>query len=83
NNPEKAIGPYPQVQLLKNSAMMKGFIVSDYKDSFHDGMLELLKWYKQGMLQGHETIVQGFDKLPETFISLFDGKNTGKLIVQL
>lgn len=83
NDPEKAVGPYPQLQLLKCSAMMRGFIVSDFKDSFHDGMLELMKWYKEGLLKGQETIIKGFDKLPETFISLFDGKNVGKLIVEI
>lgn len=83
NDPEKAIGPYPQLQLLKCSAMMRGFIVSDFKDSFHDGMLELMKWYKEGMLKGNETIVKGFDKLPAAFISLFDGANVGKLVVEV
>lgn len=83
NDPSKAIGPYPQVALLKNSALMKGFIVSDYADSFHDGQMELIKWYREGMLKGHETVVVGFNKLPEAFISLFEGKNTGKMIVQV
>lgn len=83
NDPAKAIGPYPQVALLKNSALMKGFIVSDYADSFHDGQMELIKWYREGMLKGHETVVVGFNKLPEAFISLFEGKNTGKMIVQV
>ena len=50
NDLDKAVGPYPQLQLLKSSALMKGFIVSDYKDSFHDGMFDLLKWYKEGFL---------------------------------
>ncbi|MGL4293820.1 MAG: NADP-dependent oxidoreductase [Bacteroidales bacterium] len=83
NDPQRAVGPYPQLQLLKNSASMKGFIVTDYKDSFHDAVLELMKWYKEGLLKGHETIVKGFDKLPEAFIGLFDGRNTGKLIVEV
>lgn len=83
NDVDKAVGPYPQLQLLKNSAMMKGFIVSDYRENFHDGMLALLKWYKEGLLKGPETIVQGFDKLPAAFISLFDGSNTGKLVVEV
>ena len=75
NDPKKAVGPYPQIALIKNSALMKGFIVSDYADSFHEGQLELIKWYKEGVLKGHETVIQGFDKLPETFISLFDGRS--------
>lgn len=82
NDPEKAVGPYPQLTLLKNSALMKGFIVSDYLDSFHEAQMQLIKWYREGAIKGHETIVIGFDKLPDAFISLFDGKNTGKMIVE-
>ncbi|MEG1615647.1 MAG: NADP-dependent oxidoreductase [Bacteroidales bacterium] len=82
NETSKAVGPYPQVPLLINSALMKGFIVSDYVDSFHEGQMQLIKWYREGLLKGKETVVIGFDKLPQTFIDLFDGKNTGKMIVQ-
>ncbi|MDO5570475.1 MAG: NADP-dependent oxidoreductase [Bacteroidales bacterium] len=82
NDPAKAYGPYPQIALLKNSALMKGFIVGDYQDSFHDAQIQLIQWYKEGALKGHETIIIGFDKLPKTFISLFQGDNIGKLIVE-
>jgi NADPH-dependent curcumin reductase CurA len=30
-----------------------------------------------------ETILEGFDKLPEAFIGLFEGRNEGKMIVKI
>ncbi len=82
NDVNPPVGPYPQIQLIKNSALMQGFIVNDFQDSFPEAMHQLIKWYKEGLLKGEETIVKGFDKLPETFIGLFEGKNLGKMIVE-
>lgn len=30
-----------------------------------------------------ETLVKGFDNIPQAFIDLFDGKNKGKMIVEI
>ena len=30
-----------------------------------------------------ETIMKGFDALPDAFIGLFSGENTGKLLVEI
>ena len=75
-------GPRIQPIILKKSALMKGFIISDYIERFPEGMAKLTEWIKEGKLQHRETIIKGFDKLPEAFIGLFDGVNTGKLIVE-
>jgi NADPH-dependent curcumin reductase CurA len=37
----------------------------------------------EGKLVNHETIVDGFDQIPQAFIDLFDGKNTGKMVVKI
>jgi len=36
-----------------------------------------------GKLKVDETIVEGFEKIPEAFLGLFKGNNTGKMVVQL
>lgn len=82
NNENSSVGPYPQPVLLKNSASMQGFIVNDFSDFFHQGYEQLHGWYKDGKLIAHETIIQGFDRLPEAFLGLFDGNNIGKMIVE-
>ena len=82
NATEAPKGPRPQPILLTNSAMMKGFIVGDYSDRFPEAATQLAEWVKSGELKFEETIIQGFDKLPEAFIGLFHGENKGKMIVK-
>lgn len=83
NSTETPIGPRPQVAMVKNSALMRGFIVRDFIDGFPEAMAQLSKWIEEGKLHYRETILKGFDKLPEAFIGLFEGKNTGKLLVEV
>ncbi|WP_441339139.1 NADP-dependent oxidoreductase [Polaribacter sp. L3A8] len=69
--------------LVKNSALMQGFIVSNYADKFPEAMQNLSGWLKEGKLTYTETIVEGFDNIPNAFIDLFEGKNKGKMIVKI
>ena len=67
--------------LLTRSVLMQGFIVSNYKDRFPEGIQHLTEWVKEGKLKFKETVVQGFDRLPTALLGLFSGDNTGKMIV--
>nr|NNM89437.1 NADP-dependent oxidoreductase [Bacilli bacterium] len=69
--------------LLINSATMTGFIVSDFRDQFAKGISELSSWVESGQIQYEETIVQGFENTVEAFLMLFQGGNTGKLLVKV
>ncbi len=69
--------------LIKNSALMQGFIVSNYEDKFTEAMNQLSGWLDEGKLTYTETIVEGFDNIPTAFINLFEGKNKGKMIVKI
>lgn len=69
--------------LVKNSALMQGFIVSNYADKFPEAMQQLSGWLTTGKLTYTETIVEGFDNIPNAFIDLFEGKNKGKMIVKI
>jgi NADPH-dependent curcumin reductase CurA len=82
NDTEIPIGPRPQTTLLKKSALMQGFIVSNYASRFPEGIRQLSHWLGKDKLSYQETIIKGFEKLPEAFIGLFEGKNTGKLLVE-
>jgi NADPH-dependent curcumin reductase CurA len=83
NATEMPTGPRLQPLILKNSALMQGFIVSNYADRIAEGAQQLGTWVAEGKLKYEETIVEGFDKLPETFLGLFEGKNTGKYLVKV
>lgn len=77
------LGPRIQPIILKRSALMQGFIISNYASRFPEGLKELAKWVATGKLKYVNTTYQGFERLPEAFIALFEGKNLGKLIVEV
>lgn len=76
-------GPRVEPFLIKQSALMQGFIVSNYTDKFPEGIKQLATWLKEGKLTYTETVVEGFDAIPQAFIDLFDGKNKGKMVVKV
>ena len=81
NNTERPMGPRILPMLLTRSVLLKGFIVSNYSDRFVEGFSNLSQWVTNGKLKYKETIIHGFDKLPETFLGLFSGKNEGKMLI--
>lgn len=83
NETSMPLGRQVQPLLIKNSALMKGFIVSDYQEKFPEAIGQLSKWLSERKLTYTETIVEGFDKIPQAFIDLFNGKNKGKMIVKI
>ena len=83
NDTKIHLGPRLQPILLTKSATMRGFIVSDFSAKFPAAIKQLAIWLKEGKLTYAETIVYGFDNIPQAFIDLFDGKNAGKMIVKI
>ncbi|MGH9932271.1 MAG: NADP-dependent oxidoreductase [Pyrinomonadaceae bacterium] len=77
------VGPRPQPYLLVNSALMKGFIITEYTARFAEGVMLLAQWLAAGKLKYAETIVEGFENTPNAFIGLFSGENLGKQIVKV
>lgn len=60
-----------------------GVLARDYKTRMDECVKALSQWIKEGKLKYDETVVQGFEKLPEALNMLFHGKNTGKLVVKI
>lgn len=83
NATSQPVGPRIQPTILKKSALMQGFIVNNYASRFPEGFKALAEWVGSGKLKYTNTTFHGFEKLPEAFIALFDGKNLGKMIVEV
>lgn len=83
NDKQIPVGPRVQGFLIKQSALMQGFIVGNYQKKFPEGMNQLAEWVKEGKINYVETIVEGFEEIPQAFIALFEGKNNGKMIVKV
>ncbi|MDB5144290.1 MAG: alcohol dehydrogenase [Mucilaginibacter sp.] len=62
---------------------IQGFLIGDHTVRFPGVMAQLVAWLKDGKITYSETILEGFDKLPEAFIGLFEGRNEGKMIVKI
>jgi len=83
NNTELPKSISVQPFLVKKSSSMQGFIVFDFVDKHPEGITQLATWLQQGKLHNTETIKEGFENIPQAFLDLFEGKNTGKMVVKL
>jgi NADPH-dependent curcumin reductase len=83
-NENDARGPANYMMLLVARASMTGMLVFDYADRYPEALAELAEWYRAGRLVAHETVVSGsVEDFPETLLMLFEGANTGKLVLAL
>ena len=83
NQNRLAVGPRMQMFLLTRRALMQGFIVNDYKPKFETALKDLKGWFKEDKLKYRETIIDGFENLPEALLGLFKGDNIGILLVKV
>ncbi len=83
NNTTPVKGPANYLSLLVNRARMEGIVVFDYADRYQDGVAEMSKWMQDGSFKTREDIVEGLEKFPDALLMLFEGKNFGKLILQV
>jgi NADPH-dependent curcumin reductase CurA len=82
NNTRVSMGPAILPILLTRSILLQGFIVSNYSDRFGEAFAQLTQWVNDGTIKYKETIIHGFDKLPDAFLGLFTGKNQGKMLIE-
>jgi NADPH-dependent curcumin reductase CurA len=82
NNSKPALGYSILPHLLTRSVMLQGFIVSNYSDKHAEAIKQLTQWLSEGKLKYTETVIEGFDRLPEAFLGLFSGTNQGKMLVR-
>jgi NADPH-dependent curcumin reductase CurA len=76
-------GPSNYLQLVAQSATMRGFTMRDYLRRIPEAFLQLLTWSKSGELVFREHVLDGIDRFPEAFDMLFRGENHGKLLLRL
>ena len=83
NKEEIPTGPRVEGILIKKSALMQGFLVRNHVKDFGPAIQQLGSWLSQGKLKYKETVVKGFENTPQAFIDIFEGKNKGKMIVEV
>jgi NADPH-dependent curcumin reductase CurA len=75
-------GPSNLSNLIMKRGRMEGFICFDYVDRAAEASGELIKWLLQGKLKYRVDVVDGLENAPGALRKLFDGSNTGKLLVK-
>ncbi len=76
-------GPRFFGNVLIKRARIEGFIVLDYAARFPEAFAALGKWMSQGLLRYRTDIVDGLEQAPVAINRLFEGANTGKLLVRV
>jgi NADPH-dependent curcumin reductase CurA len=62
---------------------MKGFIVFDYFPRMAEFYAEMGPWLANGTVTSRETVAEGLEHTLDAFLGLFEGANTGKMLVRL
>lgn len=76
-------GPSNLFYVIGKRLTIKGMIVSDWLDRQEAFKKEVGSYFQAGKIKNHETVVTGIDKAVDAFLGLFQGQNTGKMIVKL
>lgn len=76
------VGPRVHRQLLVARARMQGFLVLDYKPRFGEAIAVLADWVRDGKLAHNEHVLDGAAAAPDAINMLYEGRNTGKLLVR-
>ena len=76
-------GPANLVQLATRRIRMEGFLAPDYAPRHKEARRQISAWLATGALKSCEHIHEGFENIPQAFLGLFSGANTGKAMVKL
>ena len=76
-------GPRWLWAMIVKQARVEGFLVFQFFDKFAPAAAEMAGWIKEGKLKYREDIVEGFENLPQAFIGMLEGDNTGKRLVKV
>jgi NADPH-dependent curcumin reductase CurA len=82
-NGADAHGPGNLDRLIVKRARMEGFLCSDYYGRAMEAFGEIVQWLLAGTLHYRVDLVEGLENAPKALNRLFDGTNTGKLVVRV
>lgn len=77
------LGPRFLQHMIFQRATIQGILARDYGHRMDEMKAIVAPWVRNQEIVFEETIVEGFEKLPQALNSLFEGKNLGKLLVHV
>nr|WP_246504830.1 NADP-dependent oxidoreductase [Microvirga antarctica] len=69
--------------ILSKSLTLRGFIQREFVDQRPAFIADMTKWIATGQVRYKEDIVSGLEAAPDAFVGLLEGRNFGKLLVQV
>eukprot|EP01064_Diplonema_japonicum_P036090 TRINITY_DN8005_c0_g2_i1.p1 TRINITY_DN8005_c0_g2~~TRINITY_DN8005_c0_g2_i1.p1 ORF type:complete len:349 (+),score=91.41 TRINITY_DN8005_c0_g2_i1:32-1078(+) len=76
-------GPKTYLAMIGSQSSMEGFLVFQFAKEYPKALMQLSKWYQQGLLKQKEDIRTGFDNIPKTLQGLYTSQNFGKLLLAI
>jgi NADPH-dependent curcumin reductase CurA len=69
--------------MIYNRLTMRGFVFYEFEPLRAQFLADMKGWLQEGLIHYRSTILQGIEQAPAALIGLFNGTNTGKMLVQL
>jgi NADPH-dependent curcumin reductase CurA len=76
-------GPKNYGQIVTKMLRVEGVHLFYFRDRLEEGVKQLANWIQQGKVHVAECVHEGFDKAPQLLLSVFTGKQPGKLILKV
>ncbi len=83
NSTEPVPAPRNLAQVVGKRLRLQGFLVSDHGHLQGQFLEEVPPMLADGRIRAQETIVDGIERMPEAFLGLLSGSNTGKMVVRV
>lgn len=83
NDQQHVRGPSLYLRLAERYARMEGFTVMHFAERYGEAQATLAQWLAEGRLTMPEQVEQGIDAFPAALRKLFEGGNTGKMLVKI
>ncbi len=75
--------PVVMRDVLSKSLTLRGFIQREFADQRPAFYRDMAGWIASGRVRYREDIVRGLENAPEAFIGLLEGRNFGKLVIEV
>jgi NADPH-dependent curcumin reductase CurA len=69
--------------MIYNRLTMRGFVFYEFAPLRSQFLSDMKGWLREGRIHYRSTILQDIEQAPSALIGLFNGTNTGKMLVQL
>src|SRR5580692_239922 len=69
--------------MIYRRVRMEGFVASDFGHLNAAFVSDMTGWLKDGRIKYQETVLDGFERAPEGLIGLFEGRNSGKMLIRV